>query len=70
MRPFYMVSGLLLAAACGGSSEQGAVRGERERDSVIGQSQLRGAGGVQGALDASDSAAARNARLDSIAADQ
>lgn len=70
MRPFFIVSGLLLAAACSGSSEQGAARGEHERDSVIGQSQLPGAQGVQRALDASDSADARNARLDSIAADQ
>jgi len=70
MRPFFIISGLLLAAACGGSSEQGAVRTERERDSIIGQSQIRGAGGVQRALDVSDSAAARNARLDSIAANQ
>lgn len=70
MRPFLIVGGLLMAAACSGSSEQGASRGERERDSVIGQSQLPGAQGVQGALDASDSAAARNARIDSIAAAQ
>lgn len=70
MRPFFIYSGLLLAAACGGSAEQGEARSERERDSIIGQSQLPGAQGVQGALDASDSAAARQARLDSIAADQ
>ena len=70
MRLSFLVSGLLLAAACSGSAEQGAVRGERERDSVIGQSQLPGARGVQRALDVSDSADARNARLDSIAADQ
>ena len=42
-------------------------RGERERDSVLGASQLPGARGVRGALGASDSAAARNARLDSVA---
>ena len=70
MRPFFIVSGLLLAAACSGSSEQGAVRTERERDSLIGQSRLPGARVVQGALDISDSADARNTRLDSIAADQ
>ena len=70
MRPFHIVSGLLLAAACSGSSDQDTVRTEHERDSIIGQSQIRGAGGVQRALDVSDSAAARNARLDSIAANQ
>ena len=42
-------------------------RSERERDSVLGASQLPGARGVRGALGASDSAAARNARLDSVA---
>ena len=70
MRPFHIVSGILLATACSGSSDQGAARTERERDSIVGQSQIRGAGGVQRALDVSDSAEARNARLDSIAADQ
>ena len=70
MRPFFIVSCLLLAAACSESNQQGAARSQRERDSVVGQSQIRGARGVQRALDASDSAAARNARLDSIAADQ
>ena len=68
MRPFFIVSVLLLAAACSGSNEQGAARTERERDSLIGQSRLPGARGVQGALDVSDSATARNARLDSISA--
>jgi hypothetical protein len=42
-------------------------RSERERDSVLGASRLPGARGVRGALGASDSAAARNARLDSVA---
>jgi hypothetical protein len=42
-------------------------RTERERDSIIGASQLPGARGVRGALGASDSAGARNARLDSVA---
>ena len=37
---------------------------ERERDSIIGASQLPGAQGVRGALRASDSAAARRARED------
>ncbi len=40
---------------------------QRAIDSTIGASKLPGAHGVQGALRASDSAAARAARLDSIA---
>ena len=38
----------------------------RERDSAIGASRLPGARGVGGALRASDSAAARRAREDSV----
>lgn len=41
-------------------------RTQRERDSIIGSSRLPGARGVRGALAASDSIAARNARLDSM----
>lgn len=40
---------------------------QRAVDSTIGASGLPGAGGVQGALRASDSAAARARRLDSLA---
>jgi len=58
----------LALGACQRSGTAGAGRTERERDSVIGQSKLPGARGVQGALGASDSARARNAALDSIAA--
>jgi hypothetical protein len=43
------------------------VRSERERDSILGASRIPGARGVRGALGVSDSAAARNARLDSVA---
>jgi hypothetical protein len=59
---------LLLAIACSPDPDQkrGAAT-ERERDSVLGASTLPGASGVRGALGASDSAAARNARLDSVA---
>lgn len=42
----------------------------RERDSVLAGSKLPGARGVGGALRASDSAAARRAREDSISADR
>jgi hypothetical protein len=62
---------LLAAAACSSSSEVAKpARTERERDSIIGASQLPGARGVRGALGASDSAEARNARLDSVATQQ
>ncbi|HEY7612196.1 MAG TPA: hypothetical protein VH764_04330 [Gemmatimonadales bacterium] len=47
--------------------EPHAARTERQRDSVIGASQLPGARGVAGALKASDSAAARRAREDAAA---
>jgi hypothetical protein len=58
--------GLLLVAACS-SPPAGTKRPatERERDSVIGASRLPGASGVRRALRAADSAAARNARIDS-----
>ena len=59
---------LLLAFACSPrSADQHKAATERERDSVFGASNLPGASGVRGAQGASDSAAARNARLDSVA---
>jgi hypothetical protein len=60
-----MIMLLVLAAACSGQEGQ-RPSSQRERDSVVGASQLPGAAGVRGALRASDSAAARNARLDSV----
>ena len=57
----------VLASGCRAGATAGAGRTERERDSVIGQSKLPGARGVQGALGASDSARTRSATLDSIA---
>ena len=39
----------------------------RRRDSVLGASPIPGASGVRGALRIADSAAARNARIDSLA---
>lgn len=63
----------LAVAACGGGREAGrgaaATRDtltRRQRDSAIGASNLPGAGGVRRALEASDTAAARRARLDSL----
>jgi len=58
---------LLVTVAAGCVGRRPPERTERERDSIIGQSRLPGAAGVKGALKASDSAAARKARLDSIA---
>jgi hypothetical protein len=58
-----------LIFGCSSKTDQ-PQRSERERDSVLGQSALPGARGVRGALRASDSADARNARLDSVATQQ
>jgi hypothetical protein len=59
---------MLLVAACSTDTDRTQpARTQRERDSAIGASSLPGAGGVRGALGANDSAAARNARLDSLA---
>jgi hypothetical protein len=55
------------AAACQSKTTAGTGRTERERDSVIGQSKIPGAAGVQKALDVADSSRNRVAREDSIA---
>jgi hypothetical protein len=63
----WLVSGVFIVAAC--SPPNGEPRpssSQRTRDSVLGASKLPGAQGVRGALGASDSAAARTARLDSV----
>lgn len=75
MRPLslrWIVAALAVAAACGSNEEAADTTPrtpaeQRAIDSTIGASKLPGAAGVQGALRASDSAAARAARLDSIA---
>jgi hypothetical protein len=58
----------LLTVGCGGGSSAVArdSLNQRQRDSVIGASQLPGAQGVRGALRVSDSAAARREREDSV----
>ncbi len=63
--------GLLAAmlAACGSGATPHPPADARARDSAIGASQLPGAQGVRGALRTTDSAAARRAREDSIAAE-
>jgi hypothetical protein len=59
---------LLLVIGCSSAATDSKPgRSQRERDSTLGASQLPGAHGVRGALRASDSAAARNSRLDSVA---
>jgi hypothetical protein len=58
---------LLTAGACSSQNESKRPTSERERDSVLGASRLPGATGVRGALRAQDTAAAQNARLDSVA---
>jgi len=69
MRLAYLFAGgmLLLPACTGGHDRNRRPVSERERDSIIGASQLPGAQGVGRALRASDSAGARRALEDSIA---
>jgi hypothetical protein len=62
--------GLFLLLSVGCSAERAAdqpqdAQSQRARDSAIAESNLPGAQGVQGALEAADSAAARQARIDS-----
>lgn len=64
-----VLTGLVFVfAACPGEDETAAQApvDQRARDSAIAESGLPGAHGVRGALDASDSAAARRALLDSL----
>jgi hypothetical protein len=63
---------LLAGGACarGENAEPTMDLTQRQRDSAIGASKLPGAHGVTRALGAADSAAARNTRLDSLAADR
>lgn len=60
----------LMLAGCGKSERPSSATTDtltrRQRDSVLGASRLPGARGIRGALTAQDSAAARNARVDSI----
>jgi len=59
----------VLLVACGRSQPRRAAGDTltvRQRDSVLGASRLPGARGIRGALQAQDSATARNQRADSI----
>ena len=59
-----------LATGCGGErGERADTIGTREADSALGASRVPGASGVSSSMRAADSAAARNARLDSVAPD-
>jgi hypothetical protein len=60
-----VVIACLLLAACTTKKDAAQKPTERQVDSVIGNSNLPGAQGVKGAMRVADSAAARNARLDS-----
>ena len=70
IRPFtaLLAAGIALGACKGNTATAGTGRTERERDSIIGQSKVPGAGVVQRALDVSDSAQHRGAKLDSATA--
>jgi hypothetical protein len=67
-----LIAGTLLLATlmgCSRSADRPKARNnlsERERDSVLGASQLPGAAGVRHALEVSDSSAARRRREDSV----
>jgi hypothetical protein len=76
LRPLLLPGVLALAIAfgmfaCGKKEEPPAqprtAEQQRKIDSTVGASGLPGSGGVQGALRAQDSAAARQKQLDSIA---
>jgi hypothetical protein len=60
----------LVLAACGKSQRPSSRTADtltrHQRDSMLGASRLPGARGIRGALTAQDSAAARQARVDSI----
>jgi hypothetical protein len=60
----------VLVVACGKAQPSGRAAGDtltqHQRDSVLGASRLPGARGIRGALQAQDSATARNQRADSI----
>jgi hypothetical protein len=61
---------ILLLSGCAKTGQSGRsaadTLSQRQRDSALGASNVPGARGIQKALQAQDSAAARNARLDSI----
>lgn len=69
MQKLIILAGMLALAACRSSEtpDSGAELTKRQADSAIGASGLPGAQGVTRAMNAADSVAARNARMDSAA---
>jgi hypothetical protein len=65
-----VIASVVVAAACGAKDApppaKRTAEEQRAVDSTVGASRLPGAGGVQGALRVSDSAAARARALDSL----
>ncbi len=65
-----VLASVVVAAACGAKETPAPAKRtdaeQRAVDSTVGASRLPGAGGVQGALRVSDSAAARARELDSL----
>ncbi|MGK2934883.1 MAG: hypothetical protein ACSLFE_06515 [Gemmatimonadaceae bacterium] len=68
MQKLIILAGMLALAACrsGETPDAGAELTKRQVDSAIGASGLPGARGITRAMDAADSVAARNARMDSV----
>jgi hypothetical protein len=66
---FGVVVCALVLSACASKTEGNRrdTMTQRQRDSTLGQTQLPGAAGISKALAASDSAKARQARIDSAA---
>ena len=60
--------GVMLILSCSADHKTSDGRTQRETDSVIGQSTIPGASGVTKAMDSQDSARARAAAIDSLAA--
>ena len=69
MRKLVFLGGMLVLPACqsGEAPEPRAEVTKRQADSAIGASGLPGAQGITRAMNAADSVAARNARMDSAA---
>ena len=69
MQKLIFLAGMLVLASCGSEEapDSGGELTKRQADSAIGASGLPGAQGVTRAMNAADSVAARNARLDSAA---
>jgi hypothetical protein len=70
-RPIRSLLLVICITGCSGGDPDGAAATadtltRAQRDSIIGASTLRGAGGVRGALQVADTAAARQSAVDSL----